>query len=59
MKAKKKEIKELHAGLARRGPRAEGGREAVSEPPPARKAGVKVADVEELWKKLHDEAKVL
>ena len=27
--------------------------------PPARKGGVKVADVEELWKKLHDEAKVL
>src|SRR5512138_562335 len=27
--------------------------------PPARKGGVKVADVEELWKKLHEEAKVL
>jgi electron transfer flavoprotein beta subunit len=27
--------------------------------PPARKGGVKVADVEELWKKLHDEAKAL
>ncbi len=27
--------------------------------PPKRKGGVKVADVEELWKKLHDEAKVL
>ena len=24
-----------------------------------RKGGVKVADVEELWKKLHEEAKVL
>ncbi len=27
--------------------------------PPARKGGVKVADVEELWKKLRDEAKVV
>jgi electron transfer flavoprotein beta subunit len=27
--------------------------------PPARKGGVKVQDVEELWKKLHDEAKVV
>jgi electron transfer flavoprotein beta subunit len=27
--------------------------------PAARKGGVKVADVEELWKKLHEEAKVL
>ena len=27
--------------------------------PPARKGGVRVADVEELWKKLHEEAKVL
>src|SRR5512145_311979 len=27
--------------------------------PPVRKGGVKVADVEELWSKLHDEAKVL
>ena len=27
--------------------------------PPVRKGGVKVADVEELWKRLHDEAKVL
>ena len=27
--------------------------------PPARKGGVKVADVDELWRKLHDEAKAL
>ncbi len=27
--------------------------------PPARKGGVKVQDVEELWKKLHEEAKAL
>ncbi|HSN13100.1 MAG TPA: electron transfer flavoprotein subunit beta/FixA family protein [Anaeromyxobacteraceae bacterium] len=27
--------------------------------PPLRKGGVKVADVEELWRRLHDEAKVL
>jgi electron transfer flavoprotein beta subunit len=27
--------------------------------PPRRKGGVKVADVDELWKKLHEEAKVL
>ena len=27
--------------------------------PVARKGGVKVADVEELWRRLHDEAKVL
>jgi electron transfer flavoprotein beta subunit len=29
------------------------------EAPAARKGGVKVADVEELWRKLHDEAKVI
>lgn len=29
------------------------------EAPAARKGGVKVADVEELWRRLHDEAKVL
>jgi electron transfer flavoprotein beta subunit len=27
--------------------------------PPARKGGVKVADVDELWRRLHEEAKVL
>ena len=58
MKAKKKELKELPAAslgvdLA---PRVVVRR--LSEPP-KRAGGVKVADVEELWKKLHEEAKVV
>jgi electron transfer flavoprotein beta subunit len=58
MKAKKKEVKELQAAslgvdLA---PKVVVKR---LEEPPKRKGGVKVADVEELWKKLHDEAKVV
>jgi electron transfer flavoprotein beta subunit len=58
MKAKKKEIREVAASslgvdLA---PRVAIRRLAT---PPARKGGVKVQDVEELWKKLHEEAKVL
>jgi electron transfer flavoprotein beta subunit len=58
MKAKKKEIREVAAAslgvdLA---PRVVVRRLAE---PPARKGGVKVADVAELWKKLHEEAKVL
>jgi electron transfer flavoprotein beta subunit len=58
MKAKKKELKELAApslgvDLA---PKVVVRR--LSEPP-TRKGGVKVQDVEELWKKLHDEAKVV
>jgi electron transfer flavoprotein beta subunit len=58
MKAKKKEVRETPAAslgvdLA---PRVVVKR---LESPPARKGGVKVQDVEELWKKLHDEAKVL
>ena len=58
MKAKKKELKELQAAslgvdlapkvVVRR-----------LESPPTRQGGVKVQDVEELWKKLHDEAKVV
>jgi len=58
MKAKKKELKELQAAslgvdlapkiVVRR----------LAEPP-KRKGGVKVQDVDELWKKLHEEAKVL
>jgi electron transfer flavoprotein beta subunit len=58
MKAKKKEVKELAAAslgvdlspkvVVRR-----------LQEPPARKGGVKVQDVEELWRKLHEEAKVL
>jgi electron transfer flavoprotein beta subunit len=58
MKAKKKEVKEV--------PAAELGVDLspkvvvkrLSEPP-KRKGGVKVADVNELWTKLHEEAKVL
>ncbi len=58
MKAKKKEVKEIPAAslgvdlqpavVVRR----------LAEPQ-GRKGGVKVADVEELWKRLHEEAKVL
>jgi electron transfer flavoprotein beta subunit len=58
MKAKKKEVREVAAAslgvdLA---PRVVVRRLAK---PPARQGGVKVQDVEELWKKLHEEAKVL
>jgi electron transfer flavoprotein beta subunit len=58
MKAKKKELKELQAAslgvdLA---PKVIVRKLAQ---PPARKGGVKVQDVDELWKKLHEEAKVL
>ena len=58
MKAKKKPVQEL--------PAASLGVDLAPKvvvktlaTPPARKGGVKVADVEELWKKLHEEAKVL
>jgi electron transfer flavoprotein beta subunit len=58
MKAKKKEVKEI--------PAASLGVDLTPkvvlkrlEEPPKRKGGVKVQDVEELWKKLHEEAKVL
>ena len=58
MKAKKKELKEL--------PAAELGVDLAPKvllkklsEPPKRKGGVKVQDVQELWKKLHEEAKVL
>src|SRR5512137_2778796 len=58
MKAKKKELKELPAaGLGvDLAPRV-----VVRQlsAPPARQGGLKVADVEELWKKLHEEAKVV
>ena len=58
MKAKRKELREVPAtsmgvDLA---PRVAVRRLAT---PPARQGGVRVRDVEELWKKLHDEAKVL
>jgi electron transfer flavoprotein beta subunit len=58
MKAKKKEVKEI--------PAASLGVDLAPkvvvkklEEPPKRKGGLKVADVDELWKKLHEEAKVL
>ncbi len=58
MKAKKKEVRDV--------PAASLGVDLAPkvvvrkvEEPPKRKGGVKVQDVEELWKKLHDEAKVL
>jgi electron transfer flavoprotein beta subunit len=58
MKAKKKEVKEI--------PAAELGVDLTPKvvvkklsEPPKRKGGVKVADVDELWAKLHGEAKVL
>ena len=58
MKAKKKPVQELAAASL--------GVDLVPKvvvkklaEPPARKGGVKVADVEELWKKLQEEAKVL
>jgi electron transfer flavoprotein beta subunit len=58
MKAKKKEIREV--------PAAELGVDLTPQvvvkrlsEPPARKGGVKVADVDELWTKLRDEAKAL
>ncbi len=58
MKAKKKPIQEIPAGSlgVELAPRVVVRR--LSEPP-ARKGGVKVADVDELWKKLHEEAKVV
>jgi electron transfer flavoprotein beta subunit len=58
MKAKKKEIREVAAATlgVELAPTVVVKR--LSEPP-ARKGGQKVQDVEELWKKLHEEAKVL
>jgi electron transfer flavoprotein beta subunit len=58
MKAKRKELREVEASslgvdLA---PRVVVRRLAA---PPARQGGVKVQDVDELWKRLHEEAKVL
>jgi electron transfer flavoprotein beta subunit len=58
MKAKKKELKDLPAATlgVDLAPRVVIRKLST---PPARKGGVKVADVDELWKKLHEEAKVL
>ena len=58
MKAKKKPVQELVAGFLGVDLTPKVVVKTLSNPP-ARKGGVKVADVEELWKKLHDEAKVL
>jgi electron transfer flavoprotein beta subunit len=58
MKAKKKPLQELAAAAlgVDLAPKVVVKRLSA---PPVRKGGVKVADVEELWKKLHDEAKAL
>jgi electron transfer flavoprotein beta subunit len=58
MKAKKKEIREIAAASLGVDLAPKVVVKRLSEPP-VRKGGVKVADVEELWKKLHEEAKVL
>jgi electron transfer flavoprotein beta subunit len=58
MKAKKKELKELQAAALGVDLAPKVVVKKLSTPP-ARKGGVKVQDVEELWKKLHEEAKVL
>jgi electron transfer flavoprotein beta subunit len=58
MKAKKKEVKELQAAELGVDLTPKVVVKKLSEPP-KRKGGVKVADVNELWAKLHDEAKVL
>ena len=58
MAAKKKEIKDLP--LAELGVDATPTMKVIAyEAPPQRKAGVKVASVEELVAKLHNEAKVI
>jgi electron transfer flavoprotein beta subunit len=61
MKAKKKEVKELPAAELGLGSEELAPRVVVKRlsEPPKRKGGVRVADVAELWAKLHDEAKVL
>jgi len=61
MKAKKKELKELAAAELGLGPDDLAPKVIVRKlaEPPKRKGGVKVQDVAELWKKLHEEAKVL
>jgi len=58
MKAKKKEVKEIPSGELGVDLAPKVVVRKLSEPP-KRKGGVKVADVNELWAKLHDEAKVL
>ncbi len=58
MKAKKKEVKELASAELGADLAPKVIVKKLSEPP-SRKGGVKVADVDELWAKLHREAKVL
>ena len=58
MKAKKKELKEVPAASLGVDLTPKVVVKRLSEPP-KRAGGVKVADVDELWKKLHEEAKVL
>ena len=58
MKAKKKPVQEIAAASLGVDLAPKVVVKKLAEPP-ARKGGVKVADVEELWKKLHEEAKVL
>jgi electron transfer flavoprotein beta subunit len=58
MKAKKKELRELPAASLGVDLAPKVVVRKLAEPP-SRKSGVKVADVDELWKKLHEEAKVL
>jgi electron transfer flavoprotein beta subunit len=58
MKAKKKEVKEIPAAELGVDLAPKVVLKKLSEPP-KRKGGVKVADVNELWAKLHEEAKVL
>jgi electron transfer flavoprotein beta subunit len=61
MKAKKKELKELPSAELGLGPDDLAPKVIVRRlaEPPKRKGGVKVQDAAELWKKLHEEAKVL
>ncbi|MGC3999701.1 MAG: electron transfer flavoprotein subunit beta/FixA family protein [Anaeromyxobacter sp.] len=58
MKAKKKPLAELDAAALGVDLTPRVVIRKLAEPP-ARKGGAKVADVDELWKKLHEEAKVL
>jgi electron transfer flavoprotein beta subunit len=58
MKAKKKPVQEIAATSLGVDLTPKVVLKKLAEPP-ARKGGVRVADVEELWKKLHDEAKAL
>jgi electron transfer flavoprotein beta subunit len=58
MKAKKKEVREIAAASLGVDLAPKVVVKKLAEPP-SRKGGVKVADVAELWKKLHEESKVL